>query len=123
MPSRGRWWLEEDVQGQLRLTTVQVERLNALYERGLPQRVAQRRKLAEMDRLLDRLVARGNADEAHLERLSEQVETLRAQINVRRTMMLFAMYRTLTREQRTTFSRLRQTDSVSGTQLAAAQDP
>lgn len=115
--------MEEDVQGQLRLTTVQVERLNALYERGLPQRVAQRRKLAEMDRLLDRLVARGNADEAHLERLSEQVETLRAQINVRRTMMLFAMYRTLTREQRTTFSRLRQTDSVSGTQLAAAQDP
>jgi Spy/CpxP family protein refolding chaperone len=60
-----------------------------------------------MDRLLERLVERGNADDDSVVRLSERVETLRAQENVRRTLMLSAMYRTLTREQRAAFSDMR----------------
>jgi Spy/CpxP family protein refolding chaperone len=38
------------------------------------------------------------------------VEALRAQRNVRRTLMLFAIYRRLTPEQRAAFTKLRQTD-------------
>ncbi len=99
----------EPVQRELRLSPTQVHRLDALFERGLPQRLALHQKIEEMDRLLERVLERGNGDDASVARLSEQVEALRAQENVRRTVLLFAMYRTLNEEQRAVLTRLRGT--------------
>jgi hypothetical protein len=57
-------------------------------------------------------------------RLSEQVEALRAQANIRRTLMLFAMYRTLTREQRIAFSQLlRQTAATRSVSPPRPESP
>jgi Spy/CpxP family protein refolding chaperone len=95
-----RWWRKPDVQRVLDLTTSQIERLDTVFERGRPERVALRRKIAEMDRLLRRILLRGNAADDTVKRLSEQVEALRAQHNVRRTLTKFAMYRRLTPKQR-----------------------
>ena len=97
-----RWW-RAGVPRELRLSAAQVHRLDSLFERGLPQRLALRQKIEEMDRLLER----GNGDEASVAKLSEQVEALRAQENVRRTVLLFAMYRTLNEEQRSALTRFR----------------
>jgi Spy/CpxP family protein refolding chaperone len=108
LEARGRWWQTSRVQQELRLTPAQIEKLGALFEDGFSERLALRRKIEEMDRLLERTLERGNADDASVARLSEQVEALRAQANVRSTLMLFAMYRTLTREQRAAFTELRQ---------------
>jgi Spy/CpxP family protein refolding chaperone len=105
-----RWWRKPDVQEKLNLTKSQVERLDTVFERDRPDRVALRRKIAEMDRLLRRILLRANAEDVTVKRLSEQVEALRAQHNVRRTLMRFAMYRRLTAEQRSALSRLRRTD-------------
>jgi Spy/CpxP family protein refolding chaperone len=94
----------------LNLTESQVERLDAVFEKDRPERIALRRKIAEMDRLLRRVVLRANAEDVTVKRLSEQVEALRAQHNVRRTLMRFAIYRRLTPEQRTALARLRRSD-------------
>ena len=105
-----RWWRKPDVQRELNLTNSQVERLETVFERGRPERVALRRKIAEMDRLLRRILLRGNAADDTVKRLSEQVEALRAQHNVRRTLMRFAMYRRLTPAQRSVLKQLQRTD-------------
>jgi Spy/CpxP family protein refolding chaperone len=106
-----RWWRKPDVQQTLNLTKSQVERLDTVFEKDRPERVALQRKIAEMDRLLRRILERGNAEDSTIKRLSEQVEALRAQHNVRRTLMRFAIYRRLTPEQRTTLAQLQRTDS------------
>jgi Spy/CpxP family protein refolding chaperone len=106
-----RWWRKPDVQRLLNLTKSQVERLDTVFDRDRPERIALRRKIAEMDRLLRRILLRGNAEDVTVKRLSEQVEALRAQHNVRRTLMRFAIYRRLTPEQRVALTRLQRTDS------------
>jgi Spy/CpxP family protein refolding chaperone len=98
------------VQRLLNLTKAQVERLDVVFEKGRPERLALRRKIAEMDRLLRRVLMRGNAEDTTVKRLSEQVEALRAQHNVSRTLMQFAMYRRLTPEQRSTLTQLQRSD-------------
>jgi Spy/CpxP family protein refolding chaperone len=108
-----RWWKVDGVQQKLRLTPLQVQKLDAIFEYQLPERIALQRKIDAMHRLLERTLERGNADDDSVARLSEQVEALRAQQNVRRTMMLSAMYRTLTREQRAGLAELRATESAS----------
>ena len=109
--ARMRWWRNPDVQQTLKLTKSQIERLDITFERERPERVALRRKIAEMDRLLRRVLERGNAEDQTVKRLSEQVEALRAQHNVRRTLMIFAIFRRLTPEQRAAFTELRRTDA------------
>ncbi len=99
------------MQRLLNLTKAQVDRLDTVFEKDRPERLALRRKIAEMDRLLRRVLLRGNAEDSTVKRLSEQVEALRAQHNVRRTLMQFAMYRRLTTEQRSTLTQLRRSDS------------
>lgn len=84
------------------------------FDKGRPERVALRRKIAEMDRLLRRVLERGNAEDDTVKRLSEQVEGLRAQHNVRRTLMVLALYRRLTPEQRAAFTELRRMEADRG---------
>jgi Spy/CpxP family protein refolding chaperone len=98
------------MQRTLNLTKSQVERLDTVFEKDRPERIALRRKIAEMDRLLRRVVLRANAEDVTVKRLSEQVEALRAQHNVRRTLMRFAIYRRLTPEQRAALAQLQRTD-------------
>ena len=105
-----RWWRKPDIQQLLNLTEAQVDRLDTVFERERPERIALRRKIAEMDRLLRRILLRANAEDATVKRLSEQVEALRAQHNVRRTLMRFALYRRLTAAQRSALRQLRRTD-------------
>lgn len=104
---RDRWWQAPAVQRELGLTSAQTRKLDVLFDQGLEERLARHRTIVEMDRLLERIIERGNADDDGVERLSERVEALRAQENVRHTRMLFAMYRTLTREQRAAFAEMK----------------
>src|SRR5688500_18947957 len=115
--TRERWCHATGVQRDLRLTRAQVQKLDALFEHGLAQRLTLHQKIDDMDRLLERVPERGNGDDASVERLSGQVEALRAQANVRRTVMRFAMYRTLTREQRDAFARMRRTTPAGAPRL------
>ena len=105
-----RWWRKPDIQQLLNLTKRRSTAWTP-YSRERPERIALRRKIAEMDRLLRRILLRANAEDATVKRMSEQVEALRAQHNVRRTLMRFALYRRLTAEQRSALRELRRTEN------------
>ena len=105
--TRSRWWLNPAVQHDLDLTKAQVQALQRIFERGFAERLALRRELDRMDSQLQRLLERGDEDDEAVERFSARVEQVRAQRNVRRTLILLEMYRTLTAAQRLGLSRLR----------------
>lgn len=94
-----RWWRDPAIQQDLRLTSEQVRQLDAIFERDLPARIALHQQIAQLDRELLRVIEL-EADAAVVMRLSDEVEQLRAQRNVRRTLMLVAMYKTLMPAQR-----------------------
>jgi hypothetical protein len=73
--------------------------LESIFERDVPARIALHRQIAQVDRKLQRMIDL-EADVAVVMRLSDEVEQLRAERNVRRTLMLVAMYKTLTLAQR-----------------------
>jgi len=70
------------------------------FERDLTARIALHRQIAQLDRELLRVIGL-EADAAEVLRRIEEVEHLRAQRNVRRTLMLVAMRKVLTPAQRT----------------------
>jgi Spy/CpxP family protein refolding chaperone len=95
-----RWWRTAELQRHLHLTAAQIQALDARFERERPERLARYRQIAEMDQRLAHILVRGSADDDTVARLSEEVEGLRLQQNVRRSMMILAMYKTLTPQQR-----------------------
>jgi Spy/CpxP family protein refolding chaperone len=107
LDSQRRWWRVVEIQRHLRLTAAQVARLDALFERELPQRIQRHRQIHDLDRHLADVFEHDNGDDGHVADLSEQVASLRAAQNIRRTLMLFTMYQTLTQEQRRLLVHLR----------------
>src|SRR5262245_28234380 len=53
---RPRWWLSGAIQQTLQLTPAQVHQLDKAFEHGRPDRMKLRHKLAQMDRLLHRIM-------------------------------------------------------------------
>lgn len=100
LPAPTRWWRDPAIQQDLRLTSKQVRHLDAIFERDVPACIALHRQIAQLDRELLRVIGL-EADAGVVMRLSDEVELLRAQHNVRRTLMLVAMRKALTRAQRT----------------------
>jgi hypothetical protein len=95
-----RWWRVSAIQRQLSLTSRQVATLDGLFERGLPERIHLHHQIQDMERRLARIMNDPTTHEDVVARLSADLEARRAQQNIRRTLMLFAMYQALTNEQR-----------------------
>jgi Spy/CpxP family protein refolding chaperone len=98
--SHRRWWRAQAIQRHIRLTSRQVATLDAIFERRLPERIDRHRQIQELDRRLARIMEDPASDDDMVVGLSAELEALRAEQNIRRTLMLFAMYQTLTDEQR-----------------------
>jgi Spy/CpxP family protein refolding chaperone len=113
LDSQRRWWRAVEIQRHLRLTAAQVARLDAVFERELPQRIQQHRQIQDLDGHLAHVIEHDNGDDSHVAQLSERVEALRAAQNIRRTLMLFTMYQTLTQEQRTLLAHMHRGSSGS----------
>ena len=101
--TRYKWWLSDDIQKQLHLTSEQVKKIDDIYEATLPARRGQRLELDALDRQLDALLDNATADDHDAAVLIERVEDARARRNVARTMMLYKMRQVLTPEQRHCF--------------------
>jgi hypothetical protein len=95
-----RWWRVSAVQRHLSLTSSQVATLDGLFERGLPERIRLHRQIQDMERRLAHIMNDATTHEDVVAKLSADLEARRAQQNIRRTLMLFAMYQALTNEQR-----------------------
>jgi Spy/CpxP family protein refolding chaperone len=97
--ARSRWWRVPCIQQRLALSPKQVHELDAIFSRDLPARVDLYKKITSLDAELWRMI-RSAADENTVMRLSDTVENLRLQRNIRRHLMLLAMHRVLTPSQR-----------------------
>jgi Spy/CpxP family protein refolding chaperone len=97
---RGRWWRDSAIQRQLALSSEQVSRLDSIFNRDREARIELYKKLARRDAELRQTIEIGEADDATVMRLSDELETLRRQRNTRRSLMLLAMYKVLTPSQR-----------------------
>ena len=107
-----RWWRDQAIQQNLRLTAEQVRQFDSLFERDVPGRIALQQQIAQLDRELLRAIEL-EADVAVVMRLSDEVELLRAQRNVRRALMLVAMRKTLTSDQRAKLVELSRSSSAA----------
>jgi Spy/CpxP family protein refolding chaperone len=94
------WWLDARVQQALHLTSAQVRALDRLFHDRLEQRIADRRRLADLERQFTASLTAGDHAAIEHSRLIERREDLRRRINVRRAVMLLAMYRMLSPDQR-----------------------
>jgi Spy/CpxP family protein refolding chaperone len=99
-PKRSRWWKDPAIQRQLALSTEQIDRLEAIFNRDLPVRIELYNKITRLDAELRRTIELGEVDDNTLMRLIDEVETVRRQRDTRRHLMLLAMYKVLTPSQR-----------------------
>ena len=101
-----RWWRDDAVRHELKLTGSQVDTLETLFVSTLADRRALRRELDRLEEYVEQLLTRGEDDDARALDAITRLETTRARRNAARTMMLFRMYRTLSAEQRRKLKRL-----------------
>ena len=97
---RARWWRSAEVQQDLQLTPGQVRQLDSIFERDISVRIASHREIVRRDRERQEMLKAGTADDATIMRLTAHLEELRSRHNIRRTLMLLAMRKALTPEQR-----------------------
>lgn len=94
-----RWWTDACVQRQLALSPEQVHELDAIFARDRSARIALHRKITRLDSELQRLI-QIEADDDEVMHVSDDLEASRGQQNIRRQLMLLAMFRVLTPPQR-----------------------
>jgi Spy/CpxP family protein refolding chaperone len=100
-----RWWRDPALQQAIKLTTGQIHRLDAIFDRDLAARIALHEKIRRLDSELLRVMA--DEDEATVMRFIAEVEALRSKQNIRRALMLLEMYRILTPVQRAVLAGIR----------------
>lgn len=103
---QGKWWQQPAIQRDLGLTARQIDSLESVFQRKLGERIERRRKLDGMGAALAKLIEIGEVDDANFIRLSSEVERVRAERKVSRTLMLIHMYRILTPVQRVRLAEL-----------------
>lgn len=78
----------------------QVKQLDAIFTRDRAARIELYKKITRLDAELRQTIEIGEADDATVMRLSDELENLRRQRNIGRYLMLLAMYKVLTVSQR-----------------------
>ena len=100
------WWRNAQVQRSLHLTPPQVQRLEQIFYEDFDLRAARRRMLRQLETQFAEALQAGDVTGIEESGLVDQMEELRARINVRRSLMLLAMYRTLSPGQRKTLTQM-----------------
>jgi Spy/CpxP family protein refolding chaperone len=111
---RTKWWLSEDIEAQLALTSGQVKEIEQIFEEVNPTCLHLQRALDDLESALAR--AMNEDQDARAASLVSRVESARAAHSIARTMMLLRIYRVLTPEQRILLRGVRdRTRAVTGT--------
>lgn len=99
---RFKWWQDDKVRGELRLTADQSARIEEIFQGALPKQRTLKEKLDRLETRLSELVG-GSATEAEVMKQASEVEAGRSELGTARTLLLFRIQRVLTPEQRTKF--------------------
>lgn len=97
---RIKWWLEEKSRAELGITNQQSAEIEQIFQSSLPTLRQVRKELDELEAKLSQLIKEGTAPVAAITEQVERVENARAEMNKRRTVMLYRIDRVLSAEQR-----------------------
>jgi Spy/CpxP family protein refolding chaperone len=97
------WWKDDKVVKELGLTPDQSARIDNIFRATIPQLRQEKEELDRQEAELSRLIA-VNADEVLVTRQIDRVESVRANLNKTRMLMLLHMVRKLSPEQRAKFT-------------------
>lgn len=99
------WWRDAQFQRDLSLTQEQSAKIDAVFQQAIPSLREQKTVLDAQEEELSRMIA-SNADEAAVTRQVDKVESIRANMNKKRTLMLLHMRQVLSPEQRVKLNKL-----------------
>lgn len=95
-----KWWKDEAVQKRLVLSADQSRRLDEIFVQSLPALRSGMRRLESAEQDLTALIERSVEEDGPVVRQLELVESVRAELNKSRTLMLLQMRRVLSPDQR-----------------------
>lgn len=99
---RFKWWQDDKVRAELRLTHEQSGKIEEVFQTALPKQRTLKEKLDRLETRLSELVG-GSATEAEVMKQVSEVEAVRSELGTARSLLLFRIQRVLTPEQRTKF--------------------
>jgi Spy/CpxP family protein refolding chaperone len=99
------WWKDAQFQRDLALTAEQTAKIDAVFQSTISLLRQKKEELDRQEEDLSRLIAAG-ADEALVTRQVDKVESIRAQMNKMRTLMLLHERQVLTPDQRVRLNKL-----------------
>jgi Spy/CpxP family protein refolding chaperone len=97
---RTKWWQDEKVKADLRLTSDQASRIDEIFQSFFVKMKDTADDLSRREEQLSKLISGNDVTEAQLLKEADQVEVLRGTLGKARTLMLFRMRRVLSAEQR-----------------------
>ena len=99
------WWKDAQIQRELNLTADQAAKIDAIFQSTISQLRQKKEELDRQEEELSKLIATG-ADEALVTRQVDRVESIRANMNKMRTIMLLHERQVLTPDQRVRLNKL-----------------
>jgi Spy/CpxP family protein refolding chaperone len=100
VPQRSKWWQDEKIKAELRLTPEQSARIEEIFQVSFVTLKDVAEDLIRREEQLSNLISGNDVTEAQLVKQADQVEVLRGTLGKARTLMLFRMRRVLSAEQR-----------------------
>jgi Spy/CpxP family protein refolding chaperone len=97
-PERVKWWIDPKRRAELGITDQQSALVEQVWQKSAPSLREGREKLTKLEDALSKLT--NGTDEAAVIAQTERVESLRAELNKGRTLMIYRMDKILTPDQR-----------------------
>jgi Spy/CpxP family protein refolding chaperone len=102
---RWKWWLYD--RAELAITDRQSADIDRIFEETIPGQRAKREELERLEAALAVVVKENRADVGTVAQKVDRIESVRAELNKTRTVMLYRINLLLTPEQRAKLERLR----------------
>jgi len=95
-----KFWVEPKLRAELGITDQQSATIEAIWQKGLPQRAETRTRLEKLEEALDKMMVDASADEAAIVAQIDKVEAARTEASKARVLMLYRINKVLLPEQR-----------------------
>jgi Spy/CpxP family protein refolding chaperone len=119
---RFKWWQDDKVKAELKLTADQSLKIEEIFQASLPKQRTLKETLDRLEVKLSELVG-GMATEAEVMKQASIVESTRSELSTARTLMIYRMQRILTPEQRVKFKVRHDQEAARGGQPQGPHKP
>ena len=100
---RWLWWKDPKVMAELGLTSQQSDDIDRIHRGYIEKAVQLRRDVTDLDKAIEKMIVEPSADMTVFTLQVKRVEARRAELNERRTVMLYSIRRVLSPDQNKKF--------------------